>query len=214
MKEKILSRVGPAVLEKGFARLTSDEIASIAGVSKRTLYRYFPEKDILLSAVMDEFREKVRRIFEEQIQSKEGDPITRFHNILLRLGQTLSRVSPEFFQDLERLRPDEFAKLLEFRAARIRGLASLLKEGQNAGLVRKNLDPELSVEMLLMSINGVMRPSFLSRWNYSFATAFEALFEQFLSGVLAAAPQTEKHRGRKPAAGRSAPKPRRSVPRA
>ena len=42
-------------VEKGFAATRSEEVARLAGVSKGTLYLYFPSKEELLKAVIQQF---------------------------------------------------------------------------------------------------------------------------------------------------------------
>src|SRR3954462_8647023 len=42
-------------VEKGFAATRSEEVARAAGVSKGTLYLYFPSKEELLKAVIQHF---------------------------------------------------------------------------------------------------------------------------------------------------------------
>src|SRR3982750_776017 len=42
-------------VEKGFAATRSEEVAKAAGVSKGTLYLYFPSKEELLKAVIQHF---------------------------------------------------------------------------------------------------------------------------------------------------------------
>ena len=112
-------------------------------------------------------------------------PVDRLRSILMRVSATGSRLSPQFLMDVEKTKPVEFAKLLEFRAARLRSFAGLLREGQKAGLVRRNVDPDFAVEALLAAVNVILTPGFLMQSNHSFQSAFNALFEQFLTGVLA-----------------------------
>lgn len=185
MKEKILARVKSEFTKNGFARTTSDEIARAAGVSKRTLYRYFPEKDLLISEVMKSIQQELLEIFAEETARSNESPVDRLRTILMRVSAVGASFSPQFLLDVEKTKPEEFAKLIEFRAARVRSFAGLLREGQKGGLVRKNLDPDFAVEAFLASVNGILTPSFLVRSSYSFQSAFHALFEQFLTGVLA-----------------------------
>ena len=169
---------------RGFAKMTSDEIASGAGVSKRTLYKYYPEKDRLIESVMESVREDLGALFAQELAKKETDPMDRFRAIVLGITAYGSRFSKIFMSDLQKVRPDEVQKMIAFRTERLRSLGSLLREGQKAGVVRKGLDANLSVEILLAAMNGVMTPEFLAGGKYSFATAADGIFELFFRGVL------------------------------
>ncbi|MEW6183172.1 MAG: helix-turn-helix domain-containing protein [Bacillota bacterium] len=47
--------------KKGFHAVTTDELAAAAGVSKRTLCRYFAGKDEIIEAVLDDMITGVER---------------------------------------------------------------------------------------------------------------------------------------------------------
>ncbi|HMX55460.1 MAG TPA: TetR/AcrR family transcriptional regulator [Leptospiraceae bacterium] len=198
MKDKILERVRLMFFARGFAKMTSDEIASGAGVSKRTLYKYYPEKDRLIESVMESVREDLGALFAQELAKKEIDPMDRFRAIVLGITAYGSRFSKIFMSDLQKVRPDEVQKMIAFRTERLRSLGSLLREGQKAGVVRKGLDANLSVEILLAAMNGVMTPEFLAGGKYSFATAADGIFELFFRGVLEpGAVRVQKQRYRK-----------------
>jgi hypothetical protein len=126
----------------------------------------------------------VDKFIKEMGGKKEIDPMDRFRAIVLGITAYGSRFSKLFLSDLQKVRPDEVQKMIAFRAERLRSLGSLLREGQKAGVVRKGLDTNLSVEILLAAINGVMTPEFLAGGKYSFATAADGIFELFFRGVL------------------------------
>ena len=49
-------------LQRGFAGASTDAIASEAGVSKQTLYAYYPNKETLLSGVLRGSWQRCRRL--------------------------------------------------------------------------------------------------------------------------------------------------------
>jgi AcrR family transcriptional regulator len=55
-RDDILGATYRLLYHAGFARVSMDEIAAAAGVSKRTLYHHFDSKDALVAAVLDEQR--------------------------------------------------------------------------------------------------------------------------------------------------------------
>ncbi len=55
-RDDILAATYRLLYRAGFARVSMDEIAAAAGVSKRTLYHHFDSKDALVAAVLDEQR--------------------------------------------------------------------------------------------------------------------------------------------------------------
>jgi AcrR family transcriptional regulator len=50
---RILDAAFRAVATHGLARLTMDDVARLAGLSRQTVYRYFPSKDALIVALVE-----------------------------------------------------------------------------------------------------------------------------------------------------------------
>lgn len=67
----------------GFARVSVDDIAAAAGVTKKTLYYHFPSKDALMGAVLDNQHEFALRQFERWVDAGAGDAV-RFTDAMFK----------------------------------------------------------------------------------------------------------------------------------
>lgn len=67
----ILNTAAQLFEERGVAYVTTNEIAAAAGVSIGSLYRYFPDKHAILTALVRLYIEKINTIFEATAQSPE-----------------------------------------------------------------------------------------------------------------------------------------------
>jgi len=63
--EQVLVGARTVFVEMGYERASVDEIARVAGVSKATLYSYFPEKRLLFSEV---YRTEILRLADEAVE--------------------------------------------------------------------------------------------------------------------------------------------------
>lgn len=96
MKEKIIEKAGELFLKLGFKSVTMDEIANELGISKKTLYKYFNNKNTLVAettttlqsacltiindiilqgfnAIKENF--EIKKIFKEMFQNASSSPI-------------------------------------------------------------------------------------------------------------------------------------------
>lgn len=96
MKEQIISKSKDMFLKLGFKSVTMDDIASEIGISKKTIYKYFSNKDILidcsielahgevheiiakieaqnLNAIEDNF--EMKRMFREMFKGADTSPL-------------------------------------------------------------------------------------------------------------------------------------------
>ncbi len=183
MIDRILERTFLLFLSSGFAKTNTDQIAKHVGISKRTLYKYYDTKDKLIDSVFELMRKKVQAKFDEVLKDKTRDPIERLKEILFFISDLGSKMSKTFAKDVEMVRPDLFETMREFRKQRLLSLADLLREGQAKGQIRKDVTPELTIDILLAAVDGVLNPGYLFQSPYSNTMAFEAIVTIFLEGV-------------------------------
>src|ERR1700754_5091546 len=54
VKERILTKAAELFMRYGIRSITMDEIAAQLGISKKTIYQFFTDKDEMVEAVVDE----------------------------------------------------------------------------------------------------------------------------------------------------------------
>lgn len=68
--EQILNAAEQLFVQVGFDHTTTNAIAAHAGVSIGSLYQFFPDKDAVLAALIERYREEMRAlIHDEQLES-------------------------------------------------------------------------------------------------------------------------------------------------
>jgi AcrR family transcriptional regulator len=80
MKEKIIEKAAELFLTVGFKSITMDDIASKMGISKKTLYKYFANKELLVDETTMDFQRKIHTKIEDII-AKNYNPIKELFEI-------------------------------------------------------------------------------------------------------------------------------------
>lgn len=143
--------------ERGFTRFTVEEVASLAGVGKASIYRRFSDKDALIDHALDHINDDLPPIPDEgsvhdrlsimMDRVRRGIPTSHAGRIMRHvLGE--SGQSPHLVSEFYR-------RVIEPRSGRIR---SVLIEGKAAG----DLPEEFDVESAVPTLIGAM--VFLSTW--------------------------------------------------
>lgn len=173
-REQVLAGAKKVFLREGFAAASTDAIAREAGISKRTLYAYYPSKEELFEDVLKELTienpqtrvlEAVRRI----------DPKSReeLREVLVGLGGRIisSMMDPDYLALLRTIIADShrFPKLSEiFRSTvperGIREGAATMQRAQQNGIAVEG-DPEVMIRMFMGPLlsyavmDGLFRPN-------------------------------------------------------
>jgi AcrR family transcriptional regulator len=132
--ERIMRAAREAFAESGTG-VPLEEIAKRAGVGVATLYRRFPSKDDLLRAVVEwRYAEQVESVIQQALA--DDDP---WHGFVATLAAALT-VAAEEHGTIKASR--DSAKLIDAIMARFfPDLATLVRRGQDAGLIRSDLTP-------------------------------------------------------------------------
>ena len=139
---------------RGYEGASLDAVATAAGVRKQTLLYYFPTKEALLEACVEEASARVASrlttaLEAEQDPSRKGEAVI---HAVFSLAEEWPEY-PQFIREASRLGPDvvqRFASTLE--PLRLRAL-TFLSRGMAEGLIRRQ-DPALLLFTLYTAVVG------------------------------------------------------------
>jgi AcrR family transcriptional regulator len=136
----ILDSAAAIMAERGDAT-SMDDIASAVGVSRATLYRHFPNREVLLHAMaMTSIDELAARIADADLQGIPVDQaIARLVRGFVAIGSKYVALTRGGFERT-RNHPDADALLTE-------PLRELFRRGIAEGSLRADLDPELLIDL-------------------------------------------------------------------
>jgi AcrR family transcriptional regulator len=159
-RKQVLGAARQLFLERGFDGASTDAIASLAGVSKETLYRYHRSKEALLVAVMREMA--VEGFLAPETTALPPAATRRDLEVaLLRIvEQALDRLTDPAYLTLVRLalaesgRRPQLGELFRTQVpeAGSEALRAFLVDARQRGLLRADLDPGLAARVLIGSV--------------------------------------------------------------
>ncbi|MEE9430696.1 MAG: TetR/AcrR family transcriptional regulator [Melioribacteraceae bacterium] len=182
-KEKIVSFSKDTFLKNGFYKMTMDEIASGLHVSKKTIYKYFPSKNILVDSAVKIFRNNVKRKIKK-IVSEQDNAILKIKALSDFFAKLSLDVNEKMLYDLQTHRPDLWKKLDDFRANVIEEVWSDIIETGKSEKCIVDKPNDIIITIILSSIRSVINPTFLINHSYSIKEAFNITFEIIIFGIL------------------------------
>ena len=167
-RERIVTECSQMLMSVGPASMTMDDVARACGISKRTLYETFPDKRTLISECIHREHE-VKNAQMKEIFNTSSNCFEAMFRVYKRARKMYEATSMAFVNDIKRLYPDIFEKHVENEKTVITGIASVLRQAQEEGLVIKRITPEIAA-------NG-------AKYGFKEEDLFDHLFVSFLRGV-------------------------------
>jgi len=140
-KERILEKATQLFMIYGIRSITMDEIAAQLGISKKTIYQFFTDKDAMVEAVVNE-ENAVHEIF----QAMDG------------IEEMLKTMNPQLIHDLEKHHPAAFKRLKQYKYQFLYTMIMAnLERGIREGLYRTDLNADITsrhrIETAFMPFN-------------------------------------------------------------
>jgi len=158
MKEKIISKATELFLKLGFKSVTMDDIACEMCISKKTIYKFFCNKEILI----EESTEMVHKTIHESIDTiaaknynaiQENFEIKKMFKEMFKSGEA----SPA--HQLKKHYPEIYDKVMSREINECNTVFKQnIEKGIQQGLYRENLDIDIYVKFyynLIFSIHGM-----------------------------------------------------------
>jgi len=148
-RQKIIEEGAMMFRTYGIRAVTMDMLASQLGISKRTIYEVFSDKNELLKGVLAWMLERQRELMS-RIFSESDNVIEAIFKMLDMMMDHFHKMSPAFQMDMKRLHRDLGKNPGEsFDLPYFSNNSDILKRGIGEGVFRDDIDVEITNKCLL-----------------------------------------------------------------
>jgi AcrR family transcriptional regulator len=184
----IVEAAGRLFFGAGFARVSMDDLARELGMSKKTIYRHFPDKRSLLATVLDRQFAAAERTLAAATEDAEGQPFgVRVQRFLIAAGTELGRIGAP---QLATGRGDAMLRqFVEQRTDAVvyQRLDELFREGHRQGLLPA--PPELLSEITRGVLERLLTSQLPHELEWTAADLLRATVDTVLYGAIRPADQ-------------------------
>jgi AcrR family transcriptional regulator len=173
----------------GIRSVTMDDIARMAGISKKTIYQEFADKNQL---VFDTFSEALQEdiCMMEQLPKIKDGVIEHLVGLTVFFRKRFSDFNPMVLNEIQRYFPQCWQLFEEFKKDHVlQEIVELLEKGKSQGYFREEINTEIlalmRMEQMMMTFDPIRFPP--SKFNL--VELQMEIFENFLYGIF-----TEKGR--------------------
>lgn len=182
-KEQILTKAVEFFIRYGFRSVTMDDLCRELGISKKTLYQYFPNKDALIEeSIMHHGKDEAvacNRIFEQS-----RDAVEEFLLISRMNRDILREISPVAIYDLQKYHPDIWRRMMLEQFTEEYGMISrILEDGKKQGLFRADLPVDTVVRLFMAQLSGMVQEHIFPSESNALVDAIPVRDELFLRAI-------------------------------
>ena len=182
-KERILIKAEELFMQYGIRSVSMDDIANSLGMSKKTVYQYYADKDELVEAVVDGH---IKRIQVQCMGCKEQAK-DAIHEIFLtreHIIDELNNMNPMLLNDMEKFHYRSYRIFMDYKD---KLLAFLLRRNLEWGIKEELYRPELNIEVMTkFRLESLMIPFNVAVFppgKFNLALVSQEIIEHFIYGL-------------------------------
>lgn len=142
MKDKIISKASDMFLKLGFKSITMDDIAGEMCISKKTIYKYFCNKEILIEESTEAIHKEIHKIIDDIID-KKYNAIQENFEIRKMFKDMFNSSDDSPIYQLRKHYPEIYEKVISREMTECTNLfRQNIEQGIREGLYRENINVE------------------------------------------------------------------------
>ncbi|MGI6047600.1 MAG: TetR/AcrR family transcriptional regulator [Petrimonas sp.] len=181
LKERIIKEAGSLFYQYGIKSVSMDDLASSLGISKRTLYENFKDKEeILLTYLADIRNERNNKILE--VINRSANMIEVFL-YFIEIHKKKELPSVKFYEDIYKYYPRVYNLIQKDIEENKIYIKEYLQQGIAQGYIRENLNVDVAAFLVEESTYTYIRASYLEKPPFSFQELFFTMMINFIRGI-------------------------------
>ena len=184
IKEYIVEEADKLFCQFGFKSVTMDDIAKHLGMSKKTIYQHFSDKDELVNILIQE-KLRTQDCAMEICASKAENAVEELFFAITNIHELLSSMNPKLFYDLQKYHPKAWLSFKAFKEQNLGKCILLnLERGISEGLYRSEIKTDILAKMRLEQVDLLFSQNNHYTMNkYNLVQVMVEITEHFLYGI-------------------------------
>jgi len=167
LKNIILKEGDNLILEEGIKSFTVESLASKLSMSKKTIYQYFPTKEVLLKKIITFKLKSMSKKFDNVFKSEPNDPVVQFIKVRDLHIKFSSKSDSNRLIFLKTRYPDIWGIIEKYISERIETFTNIFLLAQKKGYLKDTIDPTISAKLFENILSTCARPEFVLKNDFS-----------------------------------------------
>lgn len=180
---EILERASHVFMKYGIKSVTMDDLSRELGISKKTFYKYFEDKNDIVRSII-ELKVQMDRALCSNTMCQSENAIDQLINISRLVIEHIGNVNPTVFYDLQKYHADAWQIMTqhkwEFVLSMIR---ENIEQGIKEKIYRDNLDPEIIARLYVGSTDMILNGDVFPWPEFKFQNVFTEMIRFHIKGM-------------------------------
>ncbi len=182
LKDRILNATLQVFNEKGL-KFTMDDITALLGISKKTIYTVFEDKNSLITEMVDYCFDSIKESEQRVLKDNSLDIVEKIRGILGVMPEGYKELNLEQLYQLRDKYPEVYMRVQEHLESGWENTIALIEEGIEKGRIRKVSIPILKT-MMEASLEQFFQRDVLVRNQISYQEALDEVVTILMQGII------------------------------
>ena len=183
-KQRIKQAAHNLVMQYGIRSVSMDDIAANLGMSKKTIYQYFKDKDELVEAVVDDIIDTNQCVCNAD-REKADNAVHEIFLVMDMMVEMFKTMNPSILFDMQKYHPAAFVK---FQKHRNDYLYNICRQNLERGIAEELYRPEINIDIMaryrVETMLTAFNPEFQRSVKQSLLKIEEEIITHYLFGLV------------------------------
>ena len=185
-KIRIQKAAHDLLMQYSIRSVSMDDIAASLGISKKTIYQYYKDKNELVDAVVTDIIENNQCACNDD-RDKSHNAVHEIFLVMEMMAEMFKTMNPSILFDIHKYHPEAYRKFLKHRNEY---LFEMCTHNLERGIKEELYRPEIAVDILaryrVETLFIPFNPEFQHSLNHNLAAIEEEIIVHFLFGLVSA----------------------------
>ncbi|WP_419545103.1 TetR/AcrR family transcriptional regulator [Odoribacter laneus] len=182
LEQRIIAKASELFLLRGIKAVTMDFLATEMGISKRTLYERFKDKETLLRKTL-EYQDKKSRQEREKLAKECTNPLELNLMEYKAISDSLRRINRNYIRDLQKYHPQIADYFTKKRETDMEKVVSVMEKSIQEGYIRAELNPRILALLLRVQLETLIYSEEIEKNHFSYPEVFETIVLNYARGI-------------------------------
>ena len=182
--EEYTRKIMEIFMRYGIKSVTMDDISGELGISKKTLYQFFSDKEDVVRKVVNQIIDGQKCGIDDMLSQPDMNAIDHLLNMTRFIADHLKTVSPSMTYDLKKHYPGVWQEMVEFKQENIfRYIMDNIRLGIKEGLYLDDINYEIIARAYVSRLEMYSRGEMKDLEHFTFEEIFSTLFIYHVRGI-------------------------------